>query len=267
MFKKTLRGFLMLGVVIGLGSLSPSQAQAKTLFGDYLKDKGIEVTTSGAMDFYSKYIWRGIRLDNDPVLQPSFTVSVNGFSANAWGSYDLGGDDNLSSNETDTTLSYAHTFENLTVGNVALSPVTITGGNIYYDFPGTNTYTSELFAGVTYGSFLSPSVTYYYDYIDESKGGGDGNYVVLALAHSIPLVKDYGITMDLSSHVGFNSGDYIRGEGGDYLLKAGLTIPLTGNLKFVPSVNYSIPFGDLKSKDDGNQKQYVYGGAGLSLTF
>lgn len=263
--KKTLRGLLILAVAIGFGFLP--QAEAKTLLGDYLKEKGIDVSMSGAIDFNSKYIWRGIRLDNDPVLQPSFTVSAYGFSANVWGSYDLAGDDNLSSNETDTTLSYSYTFEDLSIGPIALSPITVTGGNIYYDFPGTNTYTSEVFAGITYGCFLSPTVTYYYDYIDESKGGGDGNYVALALSHSIPLVKDYGTTLDLSGHVGFNSGDYINGEGGDYLLKAGFTIPLTENLKLIPSFNYSIPFGDVKKKSDGNQKQYTYGGVSLSFAF
>ncbi len=185
MVNKIIRFLCFLGVG-GMLALS-SRVEAKTVFEDFLKDKGIEVSATGAVDFYSKYIWRGIRLDNDPVVQPSFTVSANGFALNVWGSYDVDNEDSLASNETDTTLSYTHTFEDLKIGKLAFAPVTVTGGNIYYDYSGTNTYTSEVYAGMTYGVFLSPTVTYYYDYIDESKGGGDGSYLMLSAAHSLVL--------------------------------------------------------------------------------
>lgn len=242
-------------------------AQAKTLFGDYLKEKKIDATVSGTADFYSKYIWRGMRLDNDAVFQPGFTIASNGFAVNVWGNFDLYRKDTLASNEVDTTASYTRTFENVKIGDFSLAPVTVTGGNIYYAFPETNAFTSEVFVGVTYGCFLSPGIAYYYDYIDEKQGGGDGSYLLLSLAQSFPLSNDYGITFDVSGHVGFNSGDYIRGEGGDYLAKAGFTIPLTDNLKVSPSVNYSVPFGDLKSSSDGNQKQFLYYGASLAYNF
>jgi hypothetical protein len=249
-----------------VAGISPA-AQAKTLFGDFFKDKGVEVSVSGAADVYTQYIWRGFRLDKDPVVQPSFTVSANGFSANVWGSYDLVGDDSLASDEVDTTLSYAHTFKDMRLGDIALAPITVSGGNIYYEYSGLDTFTSEFFAGVTYGSFLSPAVTYYYDYIDESQGGGDGTYLMFSLAQSVPLNKDYGVSLDLSGHVGFNNEDYMSGEGGDFFAKAGLALPLTESLKLTPSVNYSVPFGDLKDSGDGNQKEYVYYGASLSFVF
>jgi len=265
MNRRLLKMFLGCWMLAGVSFVSP--AQAKTLFGDFLKEKGIEIQATGAMEFYSKYIWRGFRLDKDPVLQPSFGLSAKGLSLSVWGNQDLRKEDGLSSDEVDTTVSYTYTFNDLTLGSYKLSPLSLTAGHIYYEFTGTDTFTKEYYFGLTYGCFLSPSVTWYKDYGKESQGGGDGSYLALGVAQSFPLIKDYGVTLDLSSHVGFNNKDYMQGRGGDYFMKAAISIPLTANLKLAPSVNYSLPFGDLKKESDGNQPETWFYGASLVFNF
>jgi hypothetical protein len=44
--------------------------------------------TAGA-DFYSSYIWRGMRLGSGPAVQPVVEYSSGSFTAGAWGSFDF----------------------------------------------------------------------------------------------------------------------------------------------------------------------------------
>ena len=250
---KTLISAFLAAVICG----APSKAESKTIVGDYLKDNDIEVEISASTDFYSKYIWRGFRLDDDYVLQPGFSVSGYGFEVNVWGSFDTDQDDALGSDEVDTTVSYSHDFDGLSLSL----------GHVYYDFPSAGTFSKEVFVGVGYDTVLSPSLTWYHDYSRESQGGGHGDYVVLDLGHSLTLNEDYGITLDLSGHVGYNHRLFIKGDGGDVAFGAGLTLPLTESLSMSPSLNYSIPYGDLEDSADGNQDDEFYWGVGISCSF
>lgn len=242
------------------GADAIEEDQPKTLFGDVLADAGI--TVSGATAINSQYVWRGFRLDDDMVIQPSMTISAYGFSANVWGNFDLQGEDPLSSDEVDSTLSYSYTLEEVE----GLSPITLSVGHIYYEFSGSDTFSKEYFLGVAYGSFLNPSLFYYHDYGDEDQGGGDGNYVVLNLAQSLPLLPDYGVTLDLSGHIGYNDELYMAGQGGDLLASAGVTVPLTGNLKMQPNVNWSHPMDDLRDDAFANQPDAAYMGINFNYS-
>nr|MDA3834360.1 hypothetical protein [Spirochaetales bacterium] len=58
---------------------------------------------------YSQYVWRGWALSEESlVIQPSMTVSYEGFGFNLWGNLDADNqaEDTNSWNETDMTLSY-----------------------------------------------------------------------------------------------------------------------------------------------------------------
>lgn len=238
----------------------------KTLLGDFLKDA--KVSVSGTTAYFSKYIWRGLRLDGDGVIQPGLTISAfDGWSFSVWSSFDVENEDSLNSDEIDSTLNYAHTFEDLKVFGAALSPVTVTLGHTYYDFPGTDTFSRETMISVGYGSFLSPAFSWYHDYGNESQGGGKGDYYVLALGHSIEVLPSYGITVDLSGHAAYNDNLFISGVGGDILLTAGLTIPLTKKMKMQPSISWSSPSGDVRHESAGNQKDELFGGATFFCDF
>jgi hypothetical protein len=47
------------------------------------------VTVSVGVDVVSRYIWRGIDAADAPSMQPAVTLSVQGLSVGAWGSYSL----------------------------------------------------------------------------------------------------------------------------------------------------------------------------------
>lgn len=235
----------------------PAKVESKTIFGDYLKENAVEVELSASTDFYSKYIWRGFRLDDDYVLQPGVSVSGYGFEVNVWGSFDTAQNDALGSDEVDTTVSYSRDFD----------AVSLSVGHVYYDFPSAGTFSKEFFLGVGYDTLLAPSFTWYHDYGRESQGGGHGDYMVLALGHTMTLNEEYGITLDLSGHVGYNQRLFIKGKGGDVALRAGLTVPLTEALSLSPSLNYSLPYGDMEDSSDGNQDDEFYWGVGVSCRF
>ena len=220
---------------------------------DHLLPEDFEMT--GDYAFFTKYIWRGFLLDDDPVLQPGIYVSYRGFSLSLWSSMDTDNNEGAISDEIDYTLDYTFTIKRL-----ALSL-----GHIYYDFPGINGYTKEYYLGLSYDGLLSPSVTWYHDYLEESKGGADGDYYVLALSHIFPMGQ--GLSIDLSGHIGYNRGHFINGKGGDMALSAGLNIPLTENLTITPSIAYSIPYGDLEDENDGNQDKEAYGGILMGYSF
>lgn len=218
----------------------------------------INLEVSSSLDFYSQYIWRGFVLDRDPVIQPGFTLKGYGFTFSCWSSWDVDNSDSLDSDEIDYTIDYTQELGNI---NFSL-------GHTYYDFEGTNTYSKEFYLGVGFPKIiLSPRLTYYHDYGEEDKGGGRGDYLVLEFSHSFLLEKEIGISFDLSAHVGYNHELFIQGDGGDFLIQAGFTIPLRKNLTFSPAVNYTIPFAALRDSSDGNQKNRFYGGFSLAYSF
>ncbi len=259
---KTLLSLMMVFTLLLVGPVAvraqDAEEETKTLFGDFLKENNIEVTVAGATDIYNKYIWRGFVLDDDWVIQPSLSLSAMGFTVSGWGSFDLENADALASDEIDTTVSYTFSpIENLN----------LTVGHIYYAFPGGNGFAKEVYASVGLATLLSPVLSYYYDYSNESQGGGDGHYVGFDISHSIPLIPEYNVSLNLGAHAGYNDGDFIRGEGGDLLGTAGIAVPLTPNLTLTPKVGYAVPLGDLGDAADGNQRERIYGGISMGYSF
>ncbi len=214
----------------------------------------IEISSDIAV--YSKYIWRGFKLDDDPVLQSGVYVSGYGFDLSFWGSTDLENDDSLNSDEMDYSSSYTYNLEDI--------PLSISGGYIYYDFPPGDTNSQEFFIGLAFSSILSPALTWYHDFEDESQGGGKGDYIVAELSHSIKI-ENSPVTVDLSGHVGYNNELFIAGSGGDIGCELGFTFSLSDNCSLSPNIAYSIPFGDLSDSNDGNQDNEFYGGVVLSI--
>lgn len=234
-----------------------------------LSDLGIEA--SGDLNFSSIYMWRGIMLDGDPVIQPGFYLSgpeskFGRIKLGWWMSRDLENRDALKSSETDLIVDYTYSFTDFD----------LSAGHIYYDFPdalpadgAVKGFSREFYSGITFPKlFLSPSVYYYYDYGKKEDGGGEGSYSVLNLAYSVPLkLAGYSCSLDLSGHLGYNNKQYYPGKGGDTAVGVGLTVPLAKNLSCKPNINYSLPWGNISDKGNGNQKNRFYGGLYLSYIF
>jgi len=133
-------------------------------------------------------------------------------------------------------------------------------GHTYYDFPGSTLFSREFYVGISFPDIIfSPSITYYHDYGDEDKGGGDGDYVLLGFSHSFILVDDSKVTFNAGLNVAYNNKLFIDGDGGDVGVTLGFTFSLIENVAIVPSVNYVIPFGGVSNAEDGGQKNRLYG--------
>jgi hypothetical protein len=214
------------------------------------------IGVSGDYAMYDSYQWRGFELDSDPVAQTGLNIAYDILTLSVWNSQDIGQSDGVDSAEVDYCIDITKSF-----GDVSVSI-----GHTYYDFPAADLFSKEYYVGVGFDTFLSPSLTYYRDYGDEAKGGGDGEYVSLGLGYSIPVVSDV-LNLDLGSSVGYNNELFLEGTGGDVALNAALGIGLRGGLSLTPSVNYVMPYGDLADEDIGGQEEAFYAGFGMGYEF
>lgn len=247
---------LMAGIWVG-----PVSAATLT---DYLKEKNIDVSVSATMDYYSKYVWRGILLDDDNVFQPGVEVSLGNFTAGFWASWDIESEDSLSSDEVDGYVDYSFDLGKF---SEKLEGIGMSLGHTWYTFPAADLNAQEYYVGLSLDTFLSPSITYYRDYSDEGSGGADGEYYIANIGHGVSLSEEYGVSLDLGGEVGFNKGYFIVGDGGYSLTTIGVSAPLSDNTTISASASYSIPFGDLKDDNDGNYDNELYYGVGLAFGF
>jgi hypothetical protein len=143
-------------------------------------------------EFASRYVWRGLCLNADPVFQPAITVGWEGLSLSAWGSLDSTdwGDGRYNNREgrfaeIDYNLAYSHSFSKEAYAALPTT-IAVTGGVIWYTFDGTTLDdTAELFAGIGLPDLpLGPTLTVYHD-VDEFHG----TYVDLAGSHSFTLIS------------------------------------------------------------------------------
>ncbi len=214
---------------------------------------------SAALDVpvLSSYVWRGQTLSDRPVIQPGLTVAKNGFSLNAWSSFNLDGPYQADFSEVDLTASYSQ----------SVGPVTLGGGMIQYLFPnqtlavedGEDTAvagTAEVFASASLPEVpLAPALTVYYD-VDEI----DGFYGTLAVGHTFELTEKIGLAV--SASLAAADGDYNAGYFGvdeaalnDGNVGLSLPVAVLDNLTLKPAVNY-IFFPDSEIRDGA---EAVYG--------
>ena len=236
----------------------------------------------------SHYVWRGQVLNDEPVFQPSVTISKGGFSFNWWGNLNL----------TDNITGDAHEFSEHDVGISYARPCPLTGaevtlGLVNYDFP--NVAADQTATGVdalskntheVYLSYslaevpLAPTLLVSYDF-NEVKDV----YVNLAVSHSIDLVEK--LSLDLDASVGFGGKDYndfyfsFEPEEGaaivndsaafnDGNVSVGLTYAFSETLSLGGKVQYTALLdSDIRKGAEAlyGEKDVVYGGVTLSHSF
>ncbi len=216
---------------------------------------GNKISVSSEQGVYSKYVWRGFKLDDDAVFQSDLSVESNGFTLDVWGNTDIENDDNLNSDEFDVTLSYS--FDK--------KPFSFTIGHTWYNFPAVDGDSKEFFATVEYDSFLSPYISWYRDYGDEEDGGGDGNYFEAGIGYTYS-VEEMPLDINLSLSVSYNDELFIEGNGGNVLIGADFVYIVKEGVEVKLVNGYSIPYGDLSDSDDGNQDKEYYAGLSVALS-
>jgi hypothetical protein len=220
---------------------------------------------TAALDLNSAYIWRGITVNDGLVAQPSMNVAKSGLNFNVWGNFDLsdydGAVDKNNFSEVDLTLSYAHTFNQLTVG----------AGVIEYLFPATPTTnlngTREVYASLSHPIIggLSAGLNVYYD-VDELHG----YYSDLSLTYGMDLAEN--LSLSASGKVAYASKEWAVGYGGeeagwhDYNLRLALTYAVSEALSLGANINYADTM-DTKALPDALAKTNLYGGVNVSYSF
>jgi uncharacterized protein (TIGR02001 family) len=199
-----------------------------------------KVGLSFSADYSSRYVWRGIPINMEPVVQPSLTFAGAGFSLNFWANFDTtdwgerhGGYGDQAGNltENDFTGGYERT-----VGKAALGLGFV--DYAYPHWPG-NLSTTEVYFKLGFEVPLSPSIT---TYLDENAAEG-ANYTSLDLSHSFKLwsAGETSLGLDLSAHAGYANGKCVRAYYGGY----GLTAPASGwhDWSLAAALPFSLPHG------------------------
>ncbi len=223
-------------------------------------------SASASVSAMSLYMWRGVRLSESTVLQPSVDFVRGSFGANIWTNIDMDPDpavwpdDNAVLTETDITLSYA----------LPIEAVSVEVGYIYYSILGSDTQEAYISVGTDIGP-ISPYITMYYDY-----DLGTGSYTQLG--------ADYA--MDLSDTTSFSAGGYVsylsdngavgvNADGEEYSAMhnaeayASVSYAI-GDISVEPMVAYTMPLSDdaeAAMTDADGDDAHFYGGVSVSLSF
>ncbi len=224
---------------------------------------GPQVGGSASVGIFSNYVWRGQKLSNSYVIQPSVGITYNGFGANLWANYDSDYNDQGEHTETDLTLDYSFNYERFSFD----------AGYIYYALEGVDD-TQEVYFSVSYDIVLNPTLTVYYDF-DEGKGG----FVIASVGYDFEL--PYKSTLSLGASASYNLNNKVMGYdsvGDDFSnfyngeVSASLSIPVWKTVTVEPSIAYSFPLSNdaedaLQSIGDDGDDDIIYGGVTITLNF
>lgn len=221
-------------------------------------------------DFFSKYIWRGQNLNDEPLFQPSISARCGGLTATIWGNLELTSihGNNGDFSELDYSLDYSASIPGIEGVGYSL-------GVIYYDFPGTVTSdTTELYWGLSFDLPLNQSVTVYHD-IDEA----DGTYVSLAIKHNIENIAELGLDMpvgmEMGASIGWASGSYNKyywmtdqSKLQDITISVSFPVEVVG-WTMAPSLNYvTLVSNDIRDTDTyGTDSDFFFSGVSFSKRF
>ncbi len=217
-----------------------------------------EVSGSASVDIMSNYMWRGFKLSESYVIQPSVGVTYGSFGANLWTNWDSDWADESELTETDITLNYTSSIDKLSLDV----------GYIYYGLESAGD-TQEIYVSAAYDVLLSPALTIYYDFEE-----GSGAFIVAAVGHSFEVSK--GMDLSLGASASYNAesdysiGDYSDFHNGEF--SASVSIPVTDAISVAPIVAYSFPLSDdaenaIKALNADGDSNIVYGGINVALNF
>ncbi len=227
--------------------------------------------TIGA-DVASSYVWRGITINEDAVIQPSVLVEHDsGFALEVWANFDLGDDDGAFAERQFSEINFDISY------TLDLDVASVTLGYIEYMFPGYGDAAVSEDGDVSvvaaadrdiYVSLgtdvegLGLSLTLY-----QNVAASDATYIVLAADYGYEVIDD--LTLGINGSIAWGgkgataSGkdgmhDYLIGLTADYAVLDGLDVGLFAN--YVGSLDTDVLPSEAVRED------FVFG-AGVYYTF
>jgi hypothetical protein len=223
------------------------------------KKEGDKVEFEASGVFSSHYMWRGLRLSEGGVFQPSLTAGYKGFSANIWANYQF--DPNRWS-EVDFTGAYSGEKGKF---NYEL-------GFVHY---GVNEGldSDEIYGSIGRSNILNPSFKVYVDVND-----GKGAYLQAGLEPSIQLKKEISLNFKAfigyvlkNSYMGLTDGgrEFSNFYNADF--QTSLTIPLGEKLSLEPMLGFSAALSKnaqeaVRNSSFSRNDRTLYGGATLTFS-
>ena len=216
------------------------------LFGSAHPAAAEKLEISASLDLCTHYVWRGLVINDRPVLQPSLTASVKSakvgaFSLNLWGNYDL-----TDANGTKNRLSEIDYIASYTFPD---GPFGLEIGIIHYTFPATDdAATTEAYIRAAYALDAVPlafSLAVFYDF-DEI----EGFYLLGKIESSLTLIPK--LSLDLSFSTGYGDNAYVGGYFGsrekslflDGVVSAVWTYTLSERISLSAGGQYMFLFND-----------------------
>lgn len=164
---------------------------------------------SFTLDFGNAYIWRGIVLNDDGVMQFGLDASPLNVGSvpigfNVWGNYDIGDYDGAIEGSEISELD-------LTI--YATLPAGFEVGYIEYQFPQTEFGdTREFYVTWTKDMVITPTVSFYYDFGEVNSGYGS-----LDLTYAVPLEGKFSLSFSgLAGVAGKGWGEIVGGTKGGF---------------------------------------------------
>ncbi len=257
------------------------------------KEESSPLSVSVSVDVLSDYMWRGTICNDNPVWQPSVSLTYDAgdfgyVSANVWSSFDLTHKQGSATEsrrscglqEIDYTLSYG----------VELFGLGFEVGHIWYTFPNNNGHSDqEVYASVAYDNpILTPSAAVYWNYSDSADTDPSQFYYSFGVSHDFALTDSLTLTPSASLGFGGNAWTkYVTDEAHgteltDQTVGLALTYAVTDYLSLGAQVNYTwIPSHTLRHSgyDDDEEgervseymgdgkNQICWGGVNATFTF
>jgi hypothetical protein len=217
----------------------------------------VEFEAAGAV--LTHYMWRGLRLSEGGVFQPSVTVGGKGFSANLWANWQF---DPNSLTEIDFTGSYAG----------EKGKFSYEAGLIHYGVR-NGLDSDEIYGKLSHSNLLNPSFSIYADV-----NAGKGAYLQAGLEPSVPLgmeislnFKAYAGYVLKNSYMGVNDGgrEFSNFYNADF--QTSLTIPIGKSFSLEPMIGYSTSLSRnsrqaIRNSSISPRGETLYGGVTLTFT-
>lgn len=208
----------------------------KALAGD-----GLEITP--AADLVSRYVWRGLMVNDAPNIQPSITMSLNGFEMGLWGSSTLSktnfSEDNYAfSHEIDLCFGYSYKFKSsMALGAVLTDYYFPNGGirignfNNHDNADGPGAHTVEAGVSFTAPEAVPVKVSAFINVYNDA-----GNNTYFQIDYPVQL-KEVNLDIFLGASAGSDKNSEYYGTDGFSIINFGFNV--TKSIKL--SESFSLP--------------------------
>ena len=197
-------------------------------------------SASASVDYFNRYVWRGMNLNDDSVFQFNMEGSAWGFTGGIWSNMPL-----TDTYETRPAGEFDEVDYSLDFSRSINDKIGFSLGVIHYTLQGYESPTTEIYGGLNFDVLLSPSVTWYRD-VD----GIDGSYIQFGLNHSFEKIgkwsDDEYVSLELSGNFGLGGSSYNIGYFGvegtklnDFTLNIAVPFQLKHGISVTPSINMS----------------------------